>query len=262
MGVLDGKVALISGGARGMGAAHSRRFVAEGARVVLGDILDDDGTALAEELGTAARFVHLDVTRESDWADAVAACSSEFGRLDILVNNAGIGAGGSIADTLVDEYLRVIMVNQVGVYLGMQQASPLMGESGGGSIVNISSIDGIIGMGGASAYVASKFAVRGMTKCAAIELAPLGIRCNSVHPGFVDTPMLRGEAGDPAVAEAISQQVAPLIPLGRLARPEELTEMVLFLASDGSSYCNGAEFVVDGGMLAGPNTFGSARRGE
>jgi 3alpha(or 20beta)-hydroxysteroid dehydrogenase len=259
MGVLDGKVAMVSGGARGMGAAHVRRFVAEGAQVVFGDVLEAEADALAKELGDAAHVVPLDVTLEDHWATAAAYAKRELGGLHVLVNNAGIGAGTPIVGGPLDDYMRVIMINQVGVWLGMQHAAPVMAESGGGSIVNISSIDGIIGMAGASAYVASKFAVRGMTKCAALELADLGIRCNSVHPGFVDTPILRGPGGEVGeqIAARIEASVVPLIPAGRMARPEELTEMVLFLASDASSYCNGAEFVVDGGMLAGPNTFGS-----
>jgi 3alpha(or 20beta)-hydroxysteroid dehydrogenase len=256
MGVLDGKVALVSGGARGMGAAHVRRFVAEGAQVVFGDVLEDECALLAKELGAAARVVPLDVTLEDQWAGAVAYARDELGGLDVLVNNAGIGAGTPIVGGLLDDYMRVIMINQVGVWLGMQHAAPVMAASGGGSIVNISSIDGIIGMANAGGYVSAKFAVRGMTKVAAIELAPLGIRTNSVHPGFVDTPILHGGAGQ-EVRDRIAATVEPLIPQGRLARPEELTEMVLFLASDASSYCNGAEFVVDGGMIAGPNQFGA-----
>ncbi|MFN8025291.1 MAG: SDR family oxidoreductase [Acidimicrobiia bacterium] len=259
MGVLDGKVAIVSGGARGMGAAHVRRFVAEGAQVVFGDVLEEECALLAKELGDAAHVVPLDVTLEDHWAGAAAYARDELGGLDVLVNNAGIGAGTPIVGGALDDYMRVIMINQVGVWLGMQHSAPVMGASGGGSIVNISSIDGIIGMANAGGYVSAKFAVRGMTKTAAIELAPLGIRTNSVHPGFVDTPILHG--GDPRhgaaneVRDAIAAKVSPMIPQGRLARPEELTEMVLFLASDASSYCNGAEFVVDGGMIAGPNTF-------
>jgi 3alpha(or 20beta)-hydroxysteroid dehydrogenase len=251
MGTLDGKVALVSGGARGQGEAEARRFVAEGARVVLGDLLDDEGKAVAADLGDAARYVHLDVTSEADWAAAVATAVDEFGRVDVLVNNAGIALITPIIGGSLDDYLKVVMVNQVGVFLGMKAAAPAMGESGGGSIVNISSIDGIVGMPGVSAYVASKFAVRGMTKTAALELAPLGIRCNSVHPGYVDTAMLRGTDVSPGRDDATLSQFAQGVPLKRLATAADIVEMVVFLASDASRYCSGAEFVVDGGLIAG-----------
>jgi 3alpha(or 20beta)-hydroxysteroid dehydrogenase len=246
MGVLDGKVAIVSGGARGQGEGEARRFAAEGAKVVLGDLLDDEGKVVASSIGEAARYLHLDVTKEADWADAVATATSEFGRLDILVNNAGMGLITPIIGGSLDEYLKVIMVNQVGVYLGMKAAAEAIGASGGGSIVNISSIDGIVGMPGLSAYVSSKFAVRGMTKVAALELAPLAIRCNSVHPGYIDTPMIRGGNDSADLSHYASG-----VPAGRIGTVADVVDVVVFLASDASRYCTGSEIVVDGGLIAG-----------
>ncbi len=248
VGMLDGKVAIISGGARGQGAAEARRFAAEGARVILGDVLDDEGKAVAAAVGEAARYVHLDVTNEEDWAAGVAAATSEFGRLDVLVNNAGIGLITPIVGGSLEEYLRVVMINQVGVFLGMKAAAEAIGAGGGGSIVNISSIDGIIGMTGLAGYVSSKFAVRGMTKVAALELAPLGIRCNSVHPGYIDTPMLRGGAESQPLD---LDRYAAGVPAGRIGTVDDVVEVVLFLAGDASRYCTGSEIVVDGGLTAG-----------
>jgi len=242
--MLDGRVALVSGAARGQGADEARRFAAEGAVVVLGDVLDDLGSGVADGIGDTARYVHLDVTREADWDRAVAFAAEAFGRVDVLVNNAGTARftpiiGGS-----------VVMVNQVGVYLGMRAAAPAMARGGGGSIVNISSIDGIVGMPAVSAYVASKFAVRGMTKVAALELAPLGIRCNSVHPGYIDTVLLRG-GGSSGFPETDPTMLARTVPARRLGTVEDVTDVVLFLASDASRYCSGSEIVVDGGLIAG-----------
>jgi 3alpha(or 20beta)-hydroxysteroid dehydrogenase len=248
VGTLEGKVAIISGGARGQGEAEARRFAAEGARVVIGDVLDDEGKAVVAAIGDAARYVHLDVTSEDDWSGVVVAATSEFGRLDVLVNNAGIGVVTPIVGGSLEEYLRVVMINQVGVFLGMKAAAEAIGATGGGSIVNISSIDGIIGMPGLAGYVSSKFAVRGMTKVAALELAPLGIRCNSVHPGFIDTPMLRG--GD-ASAPIDLDRYAAGVPAGRIGTVDDVVDVVVFLASDASRYCSGSEIVVDGGLIAG-----------
>jgi 3alpha(or 20beta)-hydroxysteroid dehydrogenase len=246
MGRLDGKVALISGAAHGQGAAEARLFVAEGARVVLGDVLVEEVTDVAASLGTAARAVALDVTDASGWAAAVETAEAGFGRLDVLVNNAGIVRAGMLADLAIDDYRAVVEVNQIGTLLGMQAAIPALRRAGGGSIVNISSIDGIAPMAGMTAYAASKFAVRGMTKVAALELGPDGIRVNSVHPGGVRTPMTG--------IDAVGFDVAPLfggLPLGRIGEAEEIAPLVAFLASDDASYCTGAEFVADGGWIAG-----------
>jgi len=242
----EGKVALISGGARGQGEAEARLFVAEGASVVIGDVLVDDGRSVAEDLGDACEFVELDVTDPASWDGAVATATSRFGGLDVLVNNAGIAGFTPIIDGDVDEYRRVIDVNQLGVYLGMRSSAPAMRERGGGSIVNISSIDGLIGMPYVSAYVSSKFAVRGMTKVAALELARHGIRVNSVHPGYIDTAMVR----EPMGAEFADALVGD-VPLRRLGTTTDIAELVLYLATDVSSYCTGSEFVIDGGVTAG-----------
>ncbi|HEX5366258.1 MAG TPA: glucose 1-dehydrogenase [Acidimicrobiales bacterium] len=245
MGRFDGKVALVSGGARGQGGREVERFAEEGARVVVGDVLKDAGEELAGRIGDAARFVSLDVTSPDSWGEAVRAATDAFGRLDVLVNNAGVAGYTPIIDGDVDEYLRIITVNQLGVYLGMRAAAPAIKEAGGGAIVNISSIDGIIGMPGLSGYVSSKFAVRGLTKVAALELARYGIRVNSVHPGYIDTPMIR----EPM--DTMADDLARSVPLRRLGTPSDIADMVLFLASDASSYCTGAEFVIDGGVIAG-----------
>ena len=243
---LAGKVALITGGARGMGAAEARLFVEHGAKVTIADVLDAEGEVLAKELGPAARYIHLDVTDEDAWAAGVNDAVRAFGALDVLVNNAGIASLAPIVDMPTKEYLRIIGVNQLGVFLGMRTAIPVMTTAGRASIVNISSIEGIGGSPGAIAYSASKFAVRGMTKVAAIELAPLGIRVNSIHPGGVHTPMMTDIGG----AE-LAALVAPSIPMRRLATPEEIAPLALFLASDDSSYCTGSEFVADGGVGTG-----------
>jgi 3alpha(or 20beta)-hydroxysteroid dehydrogenase len=239
-GRLDGKVALITGAARGMGSAHARRFVAEGARVVLGDILDGEGAALAADLGPAARYIRLDVTKPDDWAAAVALCVADFGGLDILVNNAGIFGGAAIVEHPLDLWQRMIDINLTGVFLGIRAATTVLVASGSGSIINISSVAGLRGAPGGSAYVASKFGVRGLTKAVAAELAPFGVRCNSVHPGIIDTPMAAG----------LNTQGYDY-PLGRMARSEEVTNIVLYLASDEASYSTGSEFVVDGGLTMG-----------
>jgi len=243
-GRLAGKVAIITGAARGQGEAEARRFAAEGAQVVVADVLDAEGEAVAKDIGDAARFVHLDVSSEADW-DAAIAAAEDFGPLTVLVNNAGILRFTSIADTTLDEYLQVIMINQVGTFLGIRAAIAPMQRAGGGSIVNISSIDGIGSKNGLVSYSSSKGAVRSMTKTAALELGQWGIRVNSVHPGGVWTPMI----GDvPAEPFDMGHQH---LPLRRASRPEEIASMVVFLASDEASYCTGGEFVVDGGWLAG-----------
>ena len=246
MGRFDDRVVLITGAARGMGEEEARRFVAEGAAVILGDVLVEEGEAAAADLGGQARFAKLDVTSTDDWDAAVGMAGREFGRLDVLVNNAGIAPITPIIGGSPEDYLKVVMVNQFGVYLGMRAAAPVMkaGERGG-SIVNISSIDGLIGMPGVAGYVSSKFAVRGMTKTAALELAPFGIRVNSVHPGYIDTPMLREPMG------GLADKLAGSVPLKRLGTTSDIANLVLFLASDESSYCTGSEFVIDGGVTAG-----------
>jgi len=246
MGLLDGKVALISGAARGQGAAEGRMFVEAGARVILGDVLDAEGEALAADIGEAARYRHLDVTNEDDWSAAVAEATTAFGRLDILINNAGIFRLAPMESVTLEEYRTVIDVNQVGVFLGMKAAVGAMKDAGGGSIVNISSIDGLVGSANSLAYVASKFAVRGMTKVAAIELGPAGIRVNSIHPGGIQTPMITEAVGDEAAAAIFKS-----VPLRRIGQPEEVAKMALWLASDESSYSTGSEFVIDGGWTAG-----------
>ena len=242
---LADKVALITGGSRGMGAAEARLFVEHGAQVAIADVLDAEGEVLAKELGPSARYIHLDVTDEQSWAACVDDVVQSFGALDVLVNNAGIASLAPIVDTTTEEYLRVVGVNQLGVFLGIRTAIPAMTTAARASIVNISSIEGIAGSPATIAYSASKFAVRGMTKVAAIELAPLGIRVNSIHPGGVRTPML-----DPIGGVTLAARVEPLIPMKRLAAPEEIALLALFLASDESSYCTGSEFVADGGITA------------
>jgi len=251
VGRLDGKVALITGGARGMGKSHVRHFVAEGARVVLGDVRDEQGTAVAGGLGPdACRYVHHDVTSEGDWADAVAATVAAFGRLDILVNNAGILQHAPIAEMALADFRRVLEVNLVGCWLGIKHAIAPMTAAGGGSIINISSIEGFAGAAGLSAYSASKFAVRGLTRTAAQELGRHGIRVNSVHPGGVLTSMAFTAAQ--AFAEVDQAALFKAMPIPRLAEPIEISRLVAFLASDASSYSTGAEFVADGGLLSGP----------
>ena len=242
MGRVDGKVALISGGARGMGASHARLLVEEGAKVVIGDILDDEGKALAEEIGDAARYVHLDVTQPDQWDAAVATATGEFGKLDVLVNNAGIVALGQLRNFDLGKWQKVIDVNLTGTFLGMRVAVDPMTAAGGGSIINVSSIEGLRGAPWVHSYVASKWAVRGLTKSAALELAAHNIRVNSIHPGFVRTPMTKHLPDDMVT-----------VPLGRAGDPIEVSTFVLFLASDESSYATAAEFVMDGGVVADVN---------
>jgi cyclopentanol dehydrogenase len=242
---LKNKVALISGGARGMGAAEARLFIGEGARVIVGDVLDDEAKALAEALNAwAIAAVHLDVSCAADWRTAVEACEHEFGGLDILVNNAGIARIGGVEDTTQEDWEAVININQKGVWLGMKAAIPAMRRRGGGSIVNISSIWGMVGSPGMVAYGASKGAIRLLTKSAAAQYAHEKIRVNSIHPGIVLTPMT-------AVAPPGALQPSiDLTPMKRAAQPEEVGWAALFLASDEASFVTGAELVVDGGYTA------------
>jgi 3alpha(or 20beta)-hydroxysteroid dehydrogenase len=249
--VLDGKVALITGAARGVGEATARRFAAEGARVILGDVLDGPGQAAAATIGDAARFVHLDVTSEESWRDAVSGIRDDEARLHVLVNNAGILRVGSLVDTSTDTFLEVMRVNQLGPFLGMRTAAPLLIESSPASIVNVSSTQGLEGYPGLVAYVASKFAVRGMTKTVALELAEHGVRVNSVHPTGITTPMLAAAAELRSAGDG-SRPAGGGVPLGRMCRPEEVASLICFLASDESSMSTGAEFLIDGGATAGP----------
>lgn len=244
MGRVEGKVAIVTGGARGMGASHVRRLVHEGAKVVFTDLLDAEGNALAESLGDSARFAHHDVTSEVQWQQVVDDAEAQFGAVSILVNNAGIAVWGAIESLEEADYRRVIDVNQVSVFLGMKAVLPSMKRAGGGSIINISSSAGLVGVPLCSAYVASKFAVRGMTKTAAIELAPYDIRVNSIHPGFIRTPM----AVPSPDSEAALSGVIDATPAGRMGEPDEVSSIVLMLASDESRFSTGAEFVVDGGL--------------
>lgn len=249
MGRLDGKIALVTGAARGQGSAIARRFAAEGARLVLGDVEDEEGKVVAEEIGEAARYVHLDVTDESSWDEAVRLAAGEFGPLNVLVNNAGILRWGPMHRTSLDDYLAVIRVNQVGCFLGMKAAIAPMREAGGGSIINQSSTSGLEGMAGVIGYSASKFAVRGMTKTAAIELGRFNIRVNAVCPGGINTQM-----GNPFAQEGDDlQKNYAQNPIPRIGVPEEVAAVMVFLASDESSFCTGADFVVDGGYTAGKN---------
>ncbi len=251
MGRLDGKVALITGGARGMGKSHARHFVAEGARVVIGDVLDDKGAAVAGQLGPdACRYVHHDVTLADDWARAVASTLDAFGRLDVLVNNAGILRHETIEEMDLAEFRAVLDVNLVGCWLGIKAVIAPMRDAGGGSIVNISSIEGFAGAAGLSAYSASKFGIRGVTRSAAQELGQYGIRVNSVHPGGVMTSMALSAAS--SFSDLDPMAFVKSMPISRFADPVEISRLVAFLASDESSYSTGAEFVADGGILSGP----------
>lgn len=248
MSSLEGKVALITGAARGQGAAEARLFAQRGAKVMLCDLLDDEGQAVAAEIGANAAYTRLDVTSENDWKKAIQATIDKFGKLNVLINNAGIITPvKEIGDTSLNDYMKVINVNQVGVFLGMREVVEPMKKAGGGSIVNISSIDGLIGMYGATAYCATKFAVRGMTKVAALELGKYGIRVNSLHPGGVQTKILDDTGLSPEdAAEAFKQ-----IPLGRIGQSEEMATLAAYLASDDASYSTGSEFIADGGLTAG-----------
>lgn len=245
MGKLDGRVALVTGGARGQGAAEARLFAQEGARVIVTDVLDDDGEKTATAIG--GKYLHHDVTDEARWKQVVDDIVEDHGRLDILINNAGIYRPETLLDATEATYRQVIDINQVGVFLGMQAVARPMMEGKSGAIVNISSVAGLRGGAGGFAYVASKFAVRGMTKAAAVQLARYGIRVNSIHPGLIETPMLHSIPGiDAGGLDTFLQRV----PMRRVAEASEVAKLALFLACDDSSYSTGAEFVIDGGMTA------------
>jgi 3alpha(or 20beta)-hydroxysteroid dehydrogenase len=255
---LEGKVALISGGARGQGECEARLFSDLGASVVIGDILEDEGKAVAESMGSGAACCRLDVTSGEDWERAVAMTVDRFGRLDVLVNNAGIAPDGEDLQSTSEElFMKVMAVNQLGVFLGMKSVFEAMRQSGGGSIVNISSTAGFRGVNRAIPYSASKWAVRGMTKTAAIEYGPHGIRVNSVHPGVIDTAMVSWEQ----LGESARQAVVGDLPIARIGAAIEVARMVAFLASDASAYSTGSEFIVDGGSLAGKPLFRDAGPG-
>lgn len=247
MARLQGKVALITGGARGMGAATARVFAAEGARVLITDVLDQDGENLARELGEGALFMHHDVSDESSWNAVLARAESAFGGIDVLVNNAGILLFRSIAQTSKADYERVLGVNLVGTFLGVKIVGEHMAARGRGSIINISSVDGMKGANSLAAYSSSKWGVRGLTRVAAMEYGHRGVRVNSVHPGGINTVMSNPSA---AARADIDKQYAN-IPLQRIAEPDEVAKVSLFLASDDASYLCGAEIAVDGGMLTG-----------
>lgn len=242
-GRLEGKVALISGGARGQGEAEARRFVAEGAKVVIGDILEAEGKAVADSLGDDVVFVALDVTDEDSWAAAVATAEERFGPVTVLINNAGILSFGLLDRVKREEYERLLQVNLVGVLLGMQAVVPSMVKAGGGSIVNISSTSGLQGLPFVGAYGSTKWAVRGISKSAAIDFGHRGIRVNSVHPGGIDTPMVAGTSGEAPYYKRL--------PVSRMGTSDEVANAVLFLASDEASYVTGAELAVDGGATCG-----------
>jgi 3alpha(or 20beta)-hydroxysteroid dehydrogenase len=244
-GRIEGRVAIVTGGANGLGAAIVRRFVDEGAKVVVADIDVDAGERLVAELGANTRFRALDVGDEQQWADAIAFTLDEFGRLDVGVNNGGIVMHAALVDMELADYERMVRVNQIGTFLGMRAMAGPMKASGGGSIINTSSVRGIQGANGLLGYAATKFAVRGMTKVAALELGHHGIRVNSIHPGAVATRLI-GDADPADVDKYFEDQAIP-----RIARPYEIANMALFLASDESSYSTGSEFVCDGGVTAG-----------
>jgi len=249
MGKLDGKVALITGAARGIGAGTARVFASEGARVILGDLRDPLGKEVAESIGEAAQYVHHDVREEESWKNFVAVALEAHGRVDSLVNNAGIMHVSSIVETQVEDLLAVLQTNLVGVFLGMKHAAPAIIQSGGGAIVNISSSQGLEGAPQLGCYVASKFAVTGMTQTAALELGKQGVRINSIHPAGIDTPM--GDGSMDEFADVDTDAFFASTPAGRMGRPEEIGSMAAYLASDEARYIHGAQFAVDGGQMAG-----------
>ena len=250
MGRLDGKVALISGGARGQGAREVEVFTAEGAKVVFGDVLDQEGRAVAERItatGGDAVYIHLDVTKDADWQQSIDLAESRYGRLDVLINNAGIARPENIEDTTEELWERVMSINTTGVFLGTRKAIPAMRRAGGGSIINLSSVAGLVGRRWAgAAYSASKGAVRIFSKATAVQYAPDNIRCNSIHPGPIQTLMLGVTDDDPALMATRTAE----IPLGRIGTTDDVANGALFLASDESSWITGIELTIDGGITA------------
>lgn len=242
MGRLSGKVAVITGGARGMGAAHAQLFIQEGATVVIADLLEEEGRQCAEKLGPACRFVKLDVASASNWASLVTEVEDTYRGLHILIANAGVAEDSPITEASDEHYNRIITINQKGVFYGTRAVVPAMRRVGGGSIVNISSIASMIAAPNSSVYSASKGAITAFSRAAAVELARDGIRVNSIHPGFIETEML-------GVVKGIDQ-LLPLIPMGRFGKPSEISALALFLASDEASYITGAQMVADGGYIA------------
>ncbi|MEO6093783.1 MAG: glucose 1-dehydrogenase [Novosphingobium sp.] len=246
---LAGKIALVTGAGSGIGEACARSFAAHGATVIVSDVRHDAGLAVAQDIGPSASFLDLDVTDLAQWDRTIAEVRGRNGGLDVLVNNAGAGIGGGIERETIEGHRRVLDINVTGVWAGVRSALKAMDARGGGSIINISSIDGLVGVEGLSTYVASKFAVTGMTRSLALELGPRNIRVNSVHPGIIETPMVAKNTGKSMerLQKAVARQ-----PIARMGRPEEIANAVLFFASDESSFCTGASLVVDGGHIAGP----------
>jgi len=238
---LTGKVAIVTGAARGIGAQCATALAAGGAQVVVADVLESEGRATADTLGASGCFVALDVTEASAWSAAVTAAEATFGPVSILVNNAGIFVTGDVESASEEDLRRTFEVNQLGVFLGMRAVVASMRAAGGGSIVNVSSSAGIVGVPDAIAYSSSKWAVRGLTRGAALDLAPSGIRVNSVHPGIVDTPIFDG------FPRAALDAITATLPMPRLGQPQEIAALVAFLASDEASFCTGSEFLADGG---------------
>ncbi|WP_089101974.1 SDR family NAD(P)-dependent oxidoreductase [Streptomyces hyaluromycini] len=252
MGKLDGRVVIVTGAARGQGEQEARLFREEGARVVVADVLDDLGEALAKEIGAA--YVHLDVGVEAEWQAAVAAAKKAYGRVDGLVNNAGILRFNALVDTPLDEFMQVVQVNQVGCFLGMKTVAPELDD--GGTIVNTASYTALTGMAAVGTYAATKHAVLGLTRVAALELADRRIRVNAICPGAIDTAMSNPARLDPSadpaeMSRALDELYRKLVPLGRIGRAEEVAKLALFLTSEDSSYITGQPFVIDGGWLAG-----------
>jgi len=250
-GRVEGKVALITGGASGLGAESARRLAREGARVVITDLAADAGQAVADEIGGETLFLTQEVTDEARWAEVVAATVARFGRIDVLVNSAGVGSGGQpILEHTYEAWRRIIAINLDGTFLGMRHVAPVMAANGAGSIINLSSILGKVGLGGAAAYCASKGGVLMLTKSTAIELAPVGVRVNSVHPGFIETPMVVNAFRDSENENEMRDMVISRHAMARLGVPREIADGIVFLASDESSFMTGAELVIDGGYTA------------